>query len=438
MITFTAGTTRNCEGTQRRDFLKIGALSGLGLALPQLLAAKAASDDKKRPDVNCILIWTRGGTSHHDTFDPKPLAGPEIRGDFQVIDTAIPGVQFTEVCPRFATEAKRFGLLRGWNPNNAGHSIAEAICMSGRDFNPAVPYPCYGSIMSHHKGFKTKLPPFVQIGDYVSRDSGGGTAGYLGSEHNPFELFNDPNATPFVVRDVTPPKGTDGTRIDRRRQMLAAIDAAQRKADLQPADFESLDKHHQAAFNMVTSPETKKAFDIESEDPKLRDQYGRNRFGQGCLLARRLIEGGVRFVTVSDDGWDTHGNNFAGLRNAMPRIDQGVPRLLIDLEERGLLETTLVVWLTDFGRTPKINAASGRDHWATAGFAIMAGAGVPGGSVLGQTDAEGGRPTADEYFTKDIAATIYTKLGVPLDLLTHTADGRPVILNEGRVIKEWM
>jgi uncharacterized protein (DUF1501 family) len=191
---------------------------------------------------------------------------------------------------------------------------------------------------------------------------------------------------------------------------------------------------------MITSRSTKRAFQIEHEDPRQRDRYGRHKFGQSCLLARRLIESGVRFVTVTDGGWDTHQNNFTSLKNSrMPPVDQALPELLIDLEERGLLSTTLVVWLTDFGRTPQINSASGRDHWASSGFAIAAGAGIPGGTVLGATDDEGGRPTRDEYRSEHIAATIYAKLGIPLDLIAHSPDGRPIrLLEDTRVIREWM
>ena len=190
---------------------------------------------------------------------------------------------------------------------------------------------------------------------------------------------------------------------------------------------------------MITAPETKKAFDIASEDAKLREAYGKNRFGQNCLLARRLIEAGVRFVTVTDGGWDTHQDNFKSLKDSrIPPVDQALPQLLIDLEERGLLDTTLVCWLTDFGRTPSINSASGRDHWATAGFAIMAGAGVPAGQVLGATDGEGGYVTKDEYWSDDIATTIYLKLGIPHELIAQAPDGRPIRLIEGKPIREWM
>jgi hypothetical protein len=357
-----------------------------------------------------------------------------------VIDTPVPGVKFTEICPRMAQELNRYALLRSWNPANGSHGTADQWVMSGRKFNPALTYPCYGSVVSYHKGFKETLPPFIQLGGDVDRRFGGGTSGFLGMEHNPFELLADPNQPNFSVRDITLPSGVGMERISRRRSMLAEIDALLRTAELQPAAYDALDEHYQAALNMITSPSTKTAFEIHDEDPRLRDRYGRHKFGQSCLLARRLIEAGVRFVTVTDGGWDTHQNNFASLKNSrMPPVDQALPELLIDLQERGLLDSTLVVWLTDFGRTPQINSASGRDHWATAGFAVMAGAGVPGGAVLGATDDEGGRPVRDEYKSEDIAATIYAKLGIPLDLTAHTSDGRPIRLNEsGRPIREWM
>ena len=438
MLNLFSGRHANCDGIRRRDFLKVGALAGLGVSLPAALAGKARAASA-RPDVNCILIWTLGGTSHHDTFDPKPNASSSIRGEFGVIDTAVPGVKFTEVAPRLARELGRFALLRSWNPRNGSHGVADATVMSGHAFNPNFVYPTYGSVVSYQKGFKNRLPPFVQLGDNVSKLFGGGTAGYLGIVYNPFEILNDPNAEKFSAGDVQPPAEINARRGDRRRDMLARIDALQRRGDRQPELFTSLDKHYQAALDLVTAPEAKRAFEIGTEDPRLRDRYGRHRLGQSLLLARRLVEGGVRFVTVSDPGWDTHADNFKSLKNTrMPPIDQALPELLRDLEDRGMLDTTLVLWLTDFGRTPQVNSASGRDHWASAGFAIMAGAGIPGGAVLGRTDAEGGNATDAEYFSDDIAATVYTKLGIPLDLITNTPDGRPVRLNEGRPIREWL
>src|SRR6266545_4701430 len=439
MLDFFRAASRNCQGISRRAFLRVGALSGLGLSLPGLFAGQkaAAAQGKKAKDVSCILIWTLGGTSHHDTFDPKPEAPASVRGEFGTVATAVPGVRFCDVAPKMAREIRRFGLLRSLNPRNGSHGTADAIMMSGHAFNPSMVFPCFGSVVSHQKGFKTRMPPFVQLGPYVEKGFGGGTAGYLGIVHNPFEILADPNVDRFSARDITPPPGVDAGRLQRRRAMLGVVDGLQRQGDRQPAAFDSLDKHYQAALNLITAPETKRAFEIGLEDPRLRDSYGRNRFGQSLLLARRLIEAGVRFVTVSDPSWDTHAENFKSLKNSlMPRVDQGVPALLADLGQRGLLDSTLVVWLTDFGRTPKINSASGRDHWASAGLAIMAGAGIPGGSVLGATDGEGGQPIRNEYFTEDLITTVYEKLGLPTDLHVHAPDGRPVRLVEGRLIKE--
>jgi uncharacterized protein (DUF1501 family) len=439
MLTLTTGSSRLCDRLSRRSFVQVGALAGLGVSLPLALAAQQANAAGSGLGVNCILIWTRGGTSHHDTLDPKPDAPVSIRGEFGAIDTAIPGVKFTEVCPTLAKEAKRLGLLRGWNPKNGSHGMADQYVLSGRTFNQAVRYPTFGSVVSHTLGFKTAMPPFAQLGTEIDQRFGGGSPGILGLEHGPFVIADDPSKPDFTVRDISLPKGFTTERIDRRKKILARIDQLQRQGDLQPEAYDALDENYKTALAMITAPETRGAFDLNQEDAKLREEYGQNKFGQSCLMARRLIEAGVRFVTVTDGAWDTHQNNFKSLKDRlMPRIDQGLPRLVQDLDERGLLSTTLVVWLTDFGRTPQINAAGGRDHWATAGFAVMAGAGVPGGSVVGATDGEGGHVTKDEYLTDDIATTLYAKLGIPTDLIAHSPDGRPVRLIEGRVIEEWM
>lgn len=448
MLNLLPGASRDCERVCRRSFLQVGSLTALGISLPMALASrraqaatnmKRANSTRANSEMNCILIWTQGGTSHHDTFDPKPEAAVSVRGEFNVIDTAVPGVKFTEVCPNMAKAAKSFSVLRGWNPKNGSHGVADQFVMSGRAFNQAVRYPCYGSVVSYHQGFKSAMPPFVQLGTAIDRRFGGGSAGVLGHAHNSFEINTDPSQKEFSVRDITPPKGVSMDRVIRRRTMLDEVDHLQRQVELQPAAFTALDEHYKTALNMITSPETKKAFAIDTEDDKLRDAYGRNRFGQSCLLARRMIEAGVRFVTITDGGWDTHQNNFKSLKDSrMPPVDQGLPQLIADLGQRGLLDKTLVVWLTDFGRTPQINSASGRDHWASTGFAIMAGAGVPNGQVLGATDPEGGYVVKDEYLTEDIAHTVYLKLGLPVDLVAHSPDGRPVRLIEGRPIREWI
>ncbi len=425
----------------RRSFLQQGMIGTLGITLPLFLKQTQlfANGGKGSKDVSCIFIWTQGGTSHHDTLDPKPAASDGVRGPLGVIETAVPGVQFTEICPRLAKELKRFSLMRSWNPKNAGHGVADQWCMSGRMPNPAVAYPCIGSVIGHQRGFKTALPPFIQLGNHVDRTFQGGTPGILGLEHGSFEIHAEANVDKFSVRDITPPLNMEMTRVERRRSILTSLDRLQRQADRQPAAFDALDEHYKAAFNMITAPETKRAFDIGSEDPKLREEYGRTSFGQRMLLARRLVQSGVRFVTVSDPGWDNHTDCFNALKtHRMPQVDQALPQLLIDLEQQGMLDSTLVVWMTDFGRTPKINSASGRDHWASAGFVVMAGAGVPGGTVIGSTDAEGSVPKTNEYFTENVVATMYHKLGLPLDLTVTASDGRPVRLSEGEPVREWI
>ena len=305
MLNFFPATDRTCAGLARRSFLQVGSLAGLGVSLPQWLARQAVAKNhdshrgkRNSSDMNCILIWTQGGTSHHDTFDPKPQAPINVKGEYGTIETSVPGIQFTEIVPRMARELGRFAVLRGWNPMNGSHGVADQHLMSGRPFNPAVHYPTIGSVISHEMGFKTAMPPFIQLGNNVDRSFGGGKAGILGLEHDAFEILGDPNADNFVVRDITPPAGISHDRVDRRKRVLRLVDSLQRTTSVQPADYEALDENYKTALNMITAQETRRAFQLEKEDPRLREQYGKNSFGQKCLLARRLIEAGVRFVTV--------------------------------------------------------------------------------------------------------------------------------------------
>lgn len=442
MLSLFSAQDWNCERPSRRRFLvEVGTIAPLGLTLAGLLrhqavAANATKGQQRNDDLSVILVWTRGGTSHHDTFDPKPDAGAEVKGEFGVIDTAIAGVQFTDQVPNFAKNARRFTLMRSLNPQNGSHGTADAIMMSGHKFNPAITYPCFGSVVAKEKGARGVMPPFMQIGTDVDRRFGGGLAGYLGIAHNPFELPGDPNGKGFTVRDITPPKGVSLDRLARRRAALNTLDQFQRDVENQADELRATDEYYENAFAMITSPETQRAFDLGREQDPLRERYGRTTFGQSCLLARRLIEAGVRFVSVTSGGWDTHQDNFNGLKKLLPPVDQALPTLVEDLNDRGLLDRTLVIWLTDFGRTPIINSAAGRDHWSTAGFAMFAGGGTPPGTVIGKTDAEGAKPTDAEYHPNDIAATLYTKLGIPLETVHHAPDGRPMRLIEGRIIPE--
>ena len=428
----------NCQRGSRRGFLmQVGALAGLGVSLDGAMRARAESPLASE-DLNCILIWTQGGTSHIDSIDPKPDASADIRGEFSTIATALPGIQFTELMPNFAKRLGEFSVLRNLNPRNGSHSVADAIMMSGKPINPTITYPCFGSVIGKEKGKRTSLPPFVQLGSHVDRRARGGLAGYLGIEHNPFEVPGDPNSESFTVRDVTPPGGLSLARFDQRRQALDLLDNLPRKAEEYAGALEATDKFYQNAFEVISSPQTKRAFDVSRETDETRDAYGRHYLGQSCLLSRRLIESGARFVTVSSGGWDTHSSNFSTLRQKLPPVDQAIPALIDDLKRRGLLESTLVVWMTDFGRTPVINANAGRDHSSTASFICMAGLGTPAGTVIGKTDSTATRTEGGEYYAHDVAATIYAKLGIPLDTSHVAPDGRPIWLCEGEPIKELM
>lgn len=437
MLNLFSRRDNNCElGARRRFMMQVGSLTGLGLSLDTVLRAQETSSAPK--DLNCILIWTRGGTSHIDSIDPKPLASQDVRGEFSTISTALPGIRFTELMPHFSARLKEFSILRNLNPRNGSHSVADAIMMSGKPMNPTVTYPCFGSVIAREKGKRNSLPPFIQLGSNVDRRMRAGLAGYLGLEYNPFEVPGDPSSDKFTVRDVTPPGGLSHERIARRQQALSMLDTLPRKSDKHAGVVEATDRFYENAFDVISSPETTKAFDLSDEQPQLRDTYGRNYFGQSCLLARRLVESGARFVTVSDGGWDTHSNNFATLRKKLPYVDQAIPVLIGDLRDRGLLDTTLVVWMTDFGRTPVINANAGRDHSSTASFILMAGIGTPEGTVIGDTDLTADRIVGKEYYAHDVAATIYSKLGIPLETSHIAPDGRPIWLCDGHPIQELM
>ena len=434
------GPSRNCEGTNRREFIRIGSLGLAGLTLPTLLQANAASAKKKEPvdNLSVIFMWMQGGPSHIDTFDPKPNAPSDIRGEFSAIPTNIPGVHISEHLPMMAKNLDKYSIIRSGYSYNGSHGVADAYMLTGWRFNPSTVYPTYGAVMSRELGYRNGMPPYVQLGNSIDQRFGGGLPGYAGSEHNPFIIQEDPSKPDFSIDGVSLPNGLTSSRFGRRERMLQKLDNWQKNIETKGNDVGAMNSFYDKAFSMVTSPAAKRAFDLSQEPVKVRERYGMNKFGQSCLLARRLVESGVRFINVTMGGWDTHANNFKSLRDSrVPPVDKALPQLLADLEQRGLLGNTLVCWLSDFGRTPKVNSASGRDHWATAGFALMAGAGVPGGMVLGATDDEGGFVTKDEYGSEDIAATVYTKLGIPVELIAKSQDGRPIRLIEGKPIKEW-
>jgi uncharacterized protein (DUF1501 family) len=302
--------------------------------------------------------------------------------------------------------------------------------MTGHKFNPSLPFPCFGSVVAKERGYDHGMLPFVQLGRYIDRRFNGGIAGFLGDQYNPFEVPDDPSSPQFKVRDLAIASDAERQRLDRRYAMLADLENYQKATETPtPGVVKARDEFYEKAHGIITGPAAKKAFDLTREPDKLRERYGRNSLGQGCLLARRLIEAGVQFVTVTDGGWDTHTDNFKSLKaRLLPRVDRGLSALLDDLATRGMLDETLVVWFGDFGRTPKVNPTAGRDHWSTAGVALMAGGGLKVGQVVGATNALAEYVTDNPVGPQDIAATIYAVLGVPLHTWYKAQDGRPVEL----------
>ena len=436
------GNSSDCTGFSRRDFLRVGGLSALGLTLAnffraQCIAAQNSPAADQRRNVNCILMWMQGGPSHIDTFDPKPDAALEIRGEFNAIQTRQPGVRIVEHFPLLAQQFDKLSLIRGHDPQNGSHGVADHIMMTGHRFNPALPFPCFGSVVAKERGYRDGMFPFVQLGRNIDRRFNGGIGGFLGDQYNPFEVHEDPSAATFRVRDLSVPDENDRRRLERRYSMLQEVDRYQREMETNQT-VQARDAFYQRAHTLITSPAAKRAFDLGQESDRVRDQYGRNSLGQSCLLARRLIESGVHFVTVTDGGWDTHVQNFRSLKDRLlPRLDRAYAALLQDLHTRGMLDNTLVVWFGDFGRTPVVNPSAGRDHWATAGVATMGGGGVRIGQVVGATNARAEVVVDTPVRPQDLAATIYHALGIPLNTWYRAQDGRPIeLVPTGRPVRQ--
>jgi hypothetical protein len=439
MLDLVTGRSADCTGMSRRTFLRVGGLSAFGLSLPGFLRLQARAGEaatKSKP--SCILLWLEGGPSHIDMFDPKPDAPVEVRGEFGTIPTTLPGIRFTEHLPKLAKATDKFSVVRGHDPRNGSHGVADALMMSGHKFNASLPFPCFGSVVAKERGYHNGMLPFVQLGKNIDHRFNGGIAGFLGDQYNPFEVNEDPNAAVFRVRDLSVADQAQRDRLRRRYAMLSEIDKYQHGVESHDQAVQARDVFYEKAHDLITSPAAKKAFDISQEPTRVRDHYGRTQFGQSCLLARRLIEAGVQFVTVTNGGWDTHQNNFTSLKNRLlPAMDAGYAALLNDLSDRGMLDDTLVVWMGDFGRTPKINPSAGRDHWASAGTVCFGGGGVKRGQIVGATSALGEFVTDCPVTPQDVAATIYTALGVPLRTWYRTQDGRPVeLVPEGKPVKQ--
>ena len=423
----------NCDGRSRRDFLQVGGLSLFGLSLPGWLQAQAVGRVNK--DVNCILLWTDGGMSNIDTLDMKPDAPIEYRGEFQPIDSNVGGMPVCEHLPMMSRAMDKVCVVRTIAHKESGdHAAATHYMLTGYPQRPdptgqpsgSTIYPAFGSVVAHEKGWKNAMPPTVKIGGGVMYSG----AGYLGTAFDPLVIKSDPNAANFAVRNVSVAESQQ-PRTLRRKRMLAKLDNWQKRKELTGA-VSAKGEFYRQAFELITSPAAKKAFRINEEPDTLRDRYGRNREGQGTLLARRLIESGVRFVTVAFPGWDTHDKNFERLKKPLlPTLDQAWSALLEDLDDRGLLDSTLVICAGEFGRTPKVNGAAGRDHYAPCNAVGFSGAGTAMGSVIGQTNSRCEHVVGQTNSTLDYAATIFRILGINGDREYRTEDGRPVLLNNG-------
>jgi hypothetical protein len=431
-----------CDGLTRRDFLHAGTVGLLGLTLTDLFKLKAYGAVNGENDVNVILLFLVGAPSQLDTWDMKPNAPAEVRGPYKPIGTNVPGIQICEVFPRMAKHADKFALLRsvhyaGVAVHDAGHQVMQ----TGRLFQAGFEYPHVGSILGYLKGPKGDVPPHVLLPRPIGNTGGnmphGQTAGFLGKSHDPFALMSDPSAPDFKVPDLRPPDNLTPIRADRRRSLRPVVDGTV-KAFEASAQARLMDSSFEQAYTLISSAKAREAFDLGQEKDAVKDRYGRNRFGMSCLLARRLVEAGVRFVTVNmfetvfnEITWDIHGSAPFSPISAYgdllgPMFDHAYASLLEDLFDRGMLENTLVIATGEFGRTPKINPAGGRDHWPQCWSMVWAGGGVKGGQVVGSSDEIGGYPKDRPASAASVAATILHAIGVDLDAELPGPQSRPL------------
>jgi uncharacterized protein (DUF1501 family) len=423
-----------CEyrGLNRRAAVKVGVAGALSLA--QALRAEALTKTVQRAEAqHAIFVWLGGGPSHLDTFDPKPSAPDGVRGEFTTTTTSVPGLYLADVLPRLARQMHRATLIRSITHNIGSHAPGSLYLLTGSRPLPSLKYPTYGSVVTKERPAARDIPPFVAVPAEPAESPG---AGYLGVAYNSFSVNADPQAADFTVRAISLPFGTTIDRVSRRAGLLARLDRTFGKQ--QDEVLAGLDQFQQQAYDIVRSPRAREAFELGREDPRVRDQYGRTTTGQCCLLARRLIEAGCRFVTVSTTGWDTHGQNFKSLKEKLvPPLDQALAALLEDLDVRGMLSSTVVFVVGEFGRTPKINKGAGRDHWPYAMSALLAGGKLPRGAVYGETDASADRPKDRAVHPDDVAATFYHAIGIDPKKEYHTPTGRPIqIVHDGQPIAE--
>src|SRR5262245_19892616 len=437
MLEFIGRADRSCDGISRRMFLHVGGLAIGGLTLPHLLRARAAHPSgSNRKSV--ILLWLAGGPSHIDMYDLKRNAPDEVRGEFKPIDTNVPGIRIGEHLPHQAKIMDKLSIVRSAYHTNAGHGMGSQWMQTGYQATIEVNdniYPSTGSVVSKLKGpNEPGLPAYVNLPRKVSF----GNAAYLGASYNPFAPDANPNDANFQVRNLKLPGRVSAERLENRKKLVSDIDTIRRDIDLK-GDIGGLDTFYRDALEMVTNTKAMNAFDVNKEPVKLRDCYGRNDLGQSCLLARRLVEAGVTFVTVqAGGGWDTHNNNFTELkRRLLPQYDAAVAALVEDLHDRGLADDVLVMSFGEFGRTPKINKDAGRDHWPGAMSILYAGGGLKMGQMIGTTDSTASYPASKPYTPGCVLSTMYHVVGIDHTHVEYDDAKRPLpVLSEGDPIKE--
>src|SRR6266853_554243 len=424
-----------CDGIDRRGFLRVGSMAGLSLAQALRLQA-AQTGQSRRRDVNCIFIFTLGGMSHHDLWDFKPDAPAEIRGDFHSINTNVPGIRLTDLLPHTARVTNKLAIVRSMTHPDSDHGRGYHIMMTGNipgpgDFNSTKNnnvHPSLGSMVASMTNQAESLPPYISVPCFLRS---GGPA-FLGPSCAPFVIEADPASPEFAVRDVVLPEGIGSDRAARRRDALRQLNRLEETVANLSRDERALDSFYERSYRLMTSARAREAFDLRRERTGLREDYGMTSLGQCCLLSRRLVEAGCRFVSIENGHWDTHRENTRSLRDLLaPSLDRALAALVTDLDQRGMLDSTLVVLATEFGRTPRINSMAGRDHWPQAFSIVMAGGGVRPGIVLGATDRIGAAVTDRPITPPDMAATILHALGIDPATTLHTPMGRPVELASG-------
>ncbi|MDF2375819.1 MAG: DUF1501 domain-containing protein [Verrucomicrobiales bacterium] len=423
----------------RREFLQVGFAGGVGLSLPELLKVEANAqakfyESKEGAAKSLIHIYLPGGMAHQETWDPKPYAPSEYRGPYKAINTNVDGLQFSENFKNLAKVADKMTVIRSMTHGEAAHERGTHNMFTGYKPSPAIDFPSFGSVISHEFGPRKNLPPYVCVPNTPNEFAG---TGYLSSMYGPFSVGSDPaDLKNFKVRDLTLPSGVDGARFERRRTLLEAVDSHFRNME-QADQIDAMDSFYQKAYSLIGSAEARDAFDLTKEDEKVKERYGKNQAGMRMLLSRRLVESGVRLVTMTYGSWDHHDKIKDNIGRQVPDFDKALATLLTDLDERGLLDSTLVMVSSEFGRTPKINKTDGRDHWPRVFSTMLAGGGIKRGFVYGSSDSLASEPDTNPVDVESFAKTVYHQLGINADKELIAPGPRPMeIVDGGSVIEE--